>query len=74
MATTKFHFVEDYEKLVGRLLRTKPLDDAMSAAVGGGYEIFGQIEAGYSGVRDFGTGCASSTSDAAAERTLPPTW
>lgn len=41
----KFHFVEDYEKLVRALIRKYPLDEAMSRAVGGEYQKFGQIEA-----------------------------
>ena len=40
----KFHFVEDYEALVKNLLATKPLDEAMSAAVGGAYHLIGDIE------------------------------
>jgi SAM-dependent methyltransferase len=41
----QFHFVEDYEKLVARLVKTYPIDEAMAYAVGGGYELFGNIEA-----------------------------
>lgn len=42
----QFHFIEDYERLVARLVQTYPIDEAMSLAVGGGsYEIFGQMEA-----------------------------
>ena len=41
----QFHFVEDYEKLVARLVAKYPIDEAMSYAVGGNYEMFGQIEA-----------------------------
>ena len=41
----QFHFVEDYEKLVARLVQTYPIDEAMSYAVGGSYELFGQIDA-----------------------------
>lgn len=41
----QFHFVEDYEKLVAALVKRHPIDEAMSLAVGGGYELFGQIEA-----------------------------
>lgn len=41
----QFHFVEDYEKLVATLIKTHPLDEAMAKAVGGDYELFGQIEA-----------------------------
>jgi SAM-dependent methyltransferase len=51
----RFRFVADYERLVARLVRSKPLDEAMEAAVGGGYEIFGGIETGIvrgAGLRD----------------------
>ena len=41
----QFHFVEDYEKLVDKLVKTYPIDEAMAYAVGGSYEIFGKIEA-----------------------------
>lgn len=42
----QFHFIEDYERLVARLVETYPIDEAMSLVVGGGsYEIFGQMEA-----------------------------
>lgn len=40
----EFHFVEDYEKLVDRLVAEHPLDDAMAMAVGGAYDHIGQIE------------------------------
>lgn len=40
----KFHFVEEYEKLVDQLLANHPRDEAMSRAVGGGYETFGAIQ------------------------------
>lgn len=41
----QFHFIEDYEKLVARLVADHPIDEAMSRAVGGGdYAIFGHIE------------------------------
>lgn len=40
----QYHFVEDYEKLVDRLVLEHPIDEAMSIAVGGGYEEVGQIE------------------------------
>ncbi len=40
----KFHFVEDYEALVKHLIATKPLDEAMSIAVGGQYHYYGEIE------------------------------
>ncbi len=38
------HFVEDYERFVRNLVATHPLDEAMSLAVGGGYERVGGIE------------------------------
>jgi Methyltransferase domain len=40
----KHHFVHEYERLVEFLLRTKPVDEAMSLAVGGLYREFGIIE------------------------------
>lgn len=40
----RFHFVEDYERYVARLMKRHPLDEAMSLAVGGGYETIGAIE------------------------------
>jgi len=51
----QFHFVEDYERLVAHLLRTLPLDEAMSQAVGGGFSEFGAIEKDilqYAGLHD----------------------
>jgi ubiquinone/menaquinone biosynthesis C-methylase UbiE len=51
----KFHFVEDYEALVDKLIKEHPLDEAMSIAIGGGYEEFGPICADVliqSGLRD----------------------
>ena len=44
-AVARRHFVDDYEKLVDHLVATYPIDEAMSRAVGGNYEIVGQIEA-----------------------------
>ncbi len=41
----EFHFVEDYEKHVARPVRDHPIDEAMSLAVGGAYDIVGRIEA-----------------------------
>lgn len=61
----QFHFVEDYTNLVNQLIKDHPLDEAMSIAVGGGYEEFGQvcadalIQSGLSSgmsVLDFGCG------------------
>lgn len=40
----RFHFVEDYENLVERLVREHPLDEAMAKAVRGPYQLFGDIE------------------------------
>jgi SAM-dependent methyltransferase len=44
MAKTKFHFVDDYRKLVRELIARYPLPEAMSRAVGGNYEALGEIE------------------------------
>lgn len=41
----QFHFVEDYERYVKELLETYPLDQAMELAVGGNYELLGQVQA-----------------------------
>ena len=41
---TKFHFVEDYERHVTKLLEQHSEDEAMSLAVGGSYAEFGAIE------------------------------
>lgn len=38
------HFVEDYERHVDNLLRQYPLDEAMSLAVGGAYDLIGAQE------------------------------
>jgi SAM-dependent methyltransferase len=40
----EFHFVEDYERHVANLIANYPLDEAMSLAVGGGFELVGAIE------------------------------
>lgn len=52
----KFHFVEDYRRLVWKLRLKYPLDEAMSRAVGGGgYEEIGAIHVAavqYAGLRD----------------------
>ncbi|MBV9392756.1 MAG: class I SAM-dependent methyltransferase [Verrucomicrobia bacterium] len=61
----EFHFVEDYERFVADLIKSHPLDEAMSLAVGGNYEEFGNVEADimlYAGLKngmsllDFGCG------------------
>ena len=38
-----FHFVEDYKRHVDELIARHPLDEAMSLAVGGGYEPIGAL-------------------------------
>jgi SAM-dependent methyltransferase len=43
-ARPKFHFVEEYRKLVRELIAKHPLDEAMSIAVGGTFEFVGQLE------------------------------
>lgn len=51
----QFHFVEDYERHVSNLLAAHPIDEAMSLAVGGNYDLVGQIECalmGYAGLRN----------------------
>ncbi|WP_375459246.1 class I SAM-dependent methyltransferase [uncultured Enterovirga sp.] len=51
----RFHFVEDYERVVDQLVRDHPIDEAMSIAVGGNFEIVGTVEAEilkYAGLRD----------------------
>jgi ubiquinone/menaquinone biosynthesis C-methylase UbiE len=51
----EFHFVQDYEKLIKRLLGEMPFDEAMAAAVGGDFERVGRIEAAvvrHLGLRD----------------------
>jgi hypothetical protein len=61
----RFHFVEDYERLVASLIRDYPLGEAMSRAVGGNYNEIGAIERDllvYAGLKngmslvDFGCG------------------
>ncbi len=50
----QFHFVEDYERHVANLVASMPLDQAMEAAVGGGFELVGGIERellNYAGLR-----------------------
>ncbi len=49
------HFVRDYEKLVRWLVRSKPIDEAMSVAVGGDYYKTGAVECDivqWAGLRD----------------------
>lgn len=50
----RFHFVEDYERLVSQLIADHPIDDAMEMAVGGAFEAIGKIEVDvlkYAGLR-----------------------
>jgi SAM-dependent methyltransferase len=70
------HFVRDYEKLVKRLKKVRPLDEAMAVAVGGSYELFGQIEANLlrqlglaDGMRLLDFGCGSGRLAAALCKT-----
>src|SRR5258708_21406592 len=44
MAIARFHFLRDYRRLVRKLLTEHPLAEAMSVAVGGNYDAFGEIE------------------------------
>lgn len=51
----QFHFVEDYERHVEDLIGKHPIDEAMSLAVGGGYELIGDIASQavvYAGAKD----------------------
>ncbi|RWP87589.1 MAG: class I SAM-dependent methyltransferase [Mesorhizobium sp.] len=73
----EFHFVEDYEKHVARLIRDHPIDEAMSLAVGGAYDIIGRIEAEAlvkNGLRDgmrlADIGCGSGRTAVALARRL----
>jgi len=42
--TLKVHFVEQYREHIRNLIASYPLDRAMSLAIGGQYEAFGQLE------------------------------
>lgn len=73
----EFHFVEDYEKHVATLMRNHPIDEAMSLAVGGAYDIVGRIEAEIlirNGLRDgmrlADIGCGSGRGAVALARRL----
>ena len=44
MAQTKFHFLDDYRKLVRDLIAAYPMAEAMSRAVGGDYHALGEVE------------------------------
>lgn len=71
----QFHFVEDYERHVARLIKRHPIDEAMSLAVGGNYDEIGGIEdeilahAGLTdGARVVDFGCGSGRLAAAMAR------
>lgn len=73
----QFHFVEDYERLVARLIATYPLDEAMSRAVGGRFEEMGLIQSSivrYAGLRDgmsiIDLGCGSGRLATVLGRTM----
>jgi ubiquinone/menaquinone biosynthesis C-methylase UbiE len=62
---SQYHFVEEYEATVADLMAKHPLDEAMSLAVGGSYELVGNVASDillYAGARsgmailDFGCG------------------
>jgi SAM-dependent methyltransferase len=44
MASTKFHFIDDYRQLVRDLLSRYPRAEALSRAVGGSFDALGEIE------------------------------
>ncbi|HEX7271311.1 MAG TPA: methyltransferase domain-containing protein [Casimicrobiaceae bacterium] len=44
MARPRFHFVQDYRRLVRNLIQKFPLAQAMSTAAGGSYEAMGEVE------------------------------
>jgi len=51
----QFHFVEDYEAYVRKLLKDMPRKQAMEEAIGGAFDHVGEIEAqllGYAGLKD----------------------
>ena len=72
----QFHFVEDYEKLIKRMIKTHPIDEAMSLAVGGGpYDVVGGLEADIlasaglaEGMRVVDLGCGSGRLASALHR------
>ncbi len=75
----QFHFVEDYVKLVKKLKRKYPIDEAMSRAVGGDYERISDVasdillEAGLSddqSLFDFGCGSGRVAVGVARKRQL----
>ena len=71
----QFHFVEDYQRHVARLVRNYPIDEAMSLAIGGKYEEIGDIASDvviHAGARDgmsiFDFGCGSGRVASALSR------
>jgi len=44
MARPRFHFVQDYRRLVANLMQKFPLPQAMSLAAGGSYDAMGEVE------------------------------
>jgi SAM-dependent methyltransferase len=73
----EFHFVEDYERHAAHLIKNHPLDEAVSLAIGGGYEEFGRIEADilrYAGLKDgmslIDLGCGSGRLATVLGRTM----
>ncbi len=44
MTAGRFHFVDDYRKLVADLISKYPLEEAMSRAVGGSFDALGELE------------------------------
>ena len=77
LGMAQFHFVDDYERLVADLIATKPLDEAISFAVGGGYEAVGTIERDllcWAGLRDgmalIDLGCGSGRLASATGKSL----
>lgn len=73
----EFHFVEDYEKHVANLVKTHGLDEGMSLAVGGSYEVIGNIQAEIlmklglkGGMRIADVGCGSGRTAAALSKRI----
>ncbi|HEX2753705.1 MAG TPA: class I SAM-dependent methyltransferase [Alphaproteobacteria bacterium] len=76
----QFHFVEDYERHIKNLMSAHPLDEAMSLAVGGGYDLIGAIASDiliYAGAKngmsvlDFGCGSGRVAHSLAKRITIP---
>ena len=76
-AGSSFHFVRDYEALVASLIRDYPLDRAMELAVGGEYELLGQVQTAiltYAGLKNgdcvVDVGCGSGRLASALSKTF----